>query len=181
MRIARAASWQPGIARSRAEKPQLWQQLEALYAPVAGVTDFNTAAAQLPDIARGRNATYVGTASQVRTVLGPAASMLGSGSRFAANNTANKHNYIHQTARFSATFLLRLSVVGVTHILLDNNLSQTVNVGLSLFVNGAARASVLVTRGVTGQPVISLTGTTVLLGNTIYLVTVTSDGITAKL
>jgi hypothetical protein len=132
-------------------------------------------------MARGRHATAFGLPASTRTVLGPAVSLLGSGAGFGATNTADKYNFVHQSARFSITFLLRLSLVGLTHLLLENNLAQTANVGLSLSINTSARPVLLVTRGVIGQSVINLTGTTALSANVIYLLTVTSDGTTARL
>jgi hypothetical protein len=183
MRSTRGSSWQGGCGTSQGawERPQQWRRLEALYVPALGVGSLNTAAATLTDVARRRGATAVGTLGYLRTPLGPAISLLGSGARFVANNTADKYNFVHQTARFSILVVLKLSVVGVTHVLLDNTLSQSANTGFSLSIDGAARPALLVTRGVNGSPVVTLTATTGLAGNTFYVLAATCDGATARL
>src|SRR5215211_6072747 len=183
MRSTRTCSWQEGAGTSRGEweRTQYWRGLEALYVPALGVGSLNTSLSTLPDVARRRDATAVGGLSYQRTSLGPAISLLGSGNRFVVNNSADKYNFVHQTARFSIVIALKLSVVGVTHVLVDNTVAQSANTGFSFSIDSAVRPNLLICRGVNGSPVVSVTGSTGLLGNTFYVLAATCDGATARL
>ena len=130
MRSARGISWQSGSAGSYGpwECEPLRRNLEALYVPALGTGSLSTSGATLVDAVRRRDATTAGTLSYQRTALGPAISLLGSGARLVVNNTADKYNFVHQRARFSLVVVLRLSLVGLTHGLVDNALGFVRNV-----------------------------------------------------
>jgi hypothetical protein len=167
--------------RGNSQRPALWRGLEALHVPALGGGSLNNSAATLVDLVRRRDATATGALTYQRTNLGPSISLLGSGARLVVNNTADKYNFVHQSARFSAVVLLRLSLVGLAHTVLDNTLGLSSNTGFTLSVDSSGRPSLQVTRGVLGSPVVGLTATTTLSANVYYLIAATCDGATARL
>jgi hypothetical protein len=183
MRTTRGSSWQSGLATARhdSQRPALWRGLEALHVPALGNASLNNSAATLVDLVRRRDATATGALTYQRTNLGPSISLLGSGARLVASNTADRYNFVHQTARFSVAVLLRLSLVGLAHTVLDNAIGQSTNTGLTLSIDTSGRPSLQVSRGVLGSPVVGLTATTALSANVYYLIAATCDGVTARL